>query len=346
MSEHSLFLTWLATAAQQQASDIHLATGLSPQYRVAGTLTPLDHSPLAPDTMTSILKQLFTDNQQTQLKQLRRLDCVWRDPTSERRYRVYGFLQQHGTSVSLRCLPQTTADFAKLKLPDFWSLLTPPWHGLIIVTGPTGSGKTQTLTALINELLTQQALHVVTLEDPIEMCLSCPQGLVQQCESGSHFGEFATALKGVLRADPDVIVVGEIRDRATMQLVLSAAETGHLVLATLHTKTADQAITRILHSFDEQQQNLVRESLAQTLRLIIAQRLLKTTNNQRVVAVETITGTPAVRQSIRTDKLAQIYSLMQTGQQQGMWTFEQYLRQLITDGDISPVTIDTSDCRN
>jgi twitching motility protein PilT len=346
MSDHSLFLTWLATAAQQQASDIHLATGLPPQYRIAGTLTPLDHSPLATDTMTSILKQLFTDNQQTQLTQQGGLDCVWLDPASQRRYRVYGFLQRYGISISLRCLPQAIPDFKQLKLPDFWSLLTPPWHGLIIVTGPTGSGKTQTLAALINELLRQHALHVVTLEDPIEMCLSCAQGLIQQCELGTHFAEFAITLKGILRADPDIIVVGEIRDQATMRLVLTAAQTGHLVLATLHTKTADQAITRILHSFDEQEQNLVRESLAQTLRLIIAQRLLNTNNKQRLAAVETITGTPAVRQSIRTGKLAQIYSLMQTGQQQGMWTFEQYLRQLTTDGDISPATIDTSGYRN
>ncbi len=330
-------LDYLSIADQRQASDIFLATGLPVQYRHAGQLKALSDIPLTYTMMASILKQLLTDNQQTQLRQQQGIDCAWTDP-HHRRYRVYGFLQQQGVSFTLRRLPNTMPDFTTLRLPNFWDLLTPPWTGLIVVTGPTGSGKTHTLAALINELLQRQALHLITLEDPIEIQLTSSQGLIQQCEFGIHFNDFSQALRGLLRADPDVIVIGEIRDLTTMRLALTAAQTGHLVITTLHTHTADQAVTRILHLFDDHEQTLVRESLAQTLRLIIAQRLVKTNHAQRIAVIELLNSTPAIEHSIRTGKFAQLYSLMQTGQQQNMWTFEQYLRQLVTNGDISSAT--------
>lgn len=322
----------------QKCSDLHLSTGEKPIVRKSGDLHRLDHPELSQDDLKKILKEITIPAQLELLEKNLELDFGYALEGLSR-FRVNAFYQARGLSLSLRTLSCVIPSLKEIHInnPIFKTICNYP-NGLVLVTGATGSGKSTTLAALINEINTdpESREHILTIEDPIEYVFQSKTCLIQQREVGKDTHAFQNALRAALREDPDIIMVGEMRDLETIRLALTAAETGHLVFATLHTSSASHAVDRIIDVFPGNEKDMIRAMLAESLRAVIAQRLFKTPDGGIYPAHEILMCTSAVRNLIREHKIAQMYSAMQTGRQYGMNTMEQHITELLQDNKIIP----------
>ncbi len=324
----------LKIMVEKEASDLHVKVGSPPTLRIGGRLTPIEGcSVLTSDDTKAIVDFITTDDQKKRFQEEVELDTAY-TAGEIGRFRINIFQQQRTYGAVFRHIPLKIRNFEELILPaQLLGTLSNLQSGLVIVTGPTGSGKSTTLAAIIHNINLTQRKHVITIEDPIEYVFHDKMAIINQRELGVDTKSFSTALRRVLRQDPDVIMVGEMRDLETMTLTLSAAETGHLVLATMHTSGAVLAIDRIIDSFPSDQQAQVRMQLSLVLQGVISQMLLpKADGKGRIVAVETLIGTPAIRNLTREGKTHQMTTLMHTGGQFGMQTVEQSLKILYQKG--------------
>ncbi|RLM19065.1 type IV pili twitching motility protein PilT [Brenneria alni] len=323
---------WVALSVKHNASDLHLCSGHSPVLRVDGQLRTENTLPcLGSDQLEQWCSTWLEPPQLQQLRQSGQIDCALMLADGQR-LRVNLFRQRLGLSAALRVIPSTHPSLTTLCAPPILSELLEKPDGLILLTGATGSGKSTTLTAMITALNQRSHRHVITLEDPIEFIHTSRQCLIQQREIGQHSTSFAQALRAALREDPDVILLGELRDTETIRLALTAAETGHLVLSTLHTRSAAQAVDRLVDVFPGDEKSFVRSQLAACLQAVIAQKLLPMPQGGRVALFEVLTATSAVSNLIREGKSHQLPSLIQTGGQAGMQSFEQSYRQRCREG--------------
>jgi twitching motility protein PilT len=322
-------------ARQNKASDLHLSSGNPPIVRIYGDILPMNLPPLSPDQVKTLLYSMMSDAQRTQYERELELDFAV-SFGAEMRFRVNAFNTLVGPAVAMRDIPTRVLSLDELKAPDIFKRLTTLKKGLILVTGPTGSGKSTTLAAIIDHMNAHHNHHILTIEDPIEFVHHSKRSLINQREVGSSTKSFAAALKSALREDPDIILVGEMRDLETISLALTAAETGHLVLGTLHTNSAPKTIDRIIDVFPAADKEMVRSMIAGSLEAIITQNLLKKADGSGRVAVhEILLGTPAVRNLIRENKIPQLVSLMQMGSKLGMQTMKDCVHTLLEQGTIN-----------
>jgi len=321
----------LREAVSTGASDLHLSSDQPPRLRVDGDLKPTAHAPLTPEAVRELVGTLLTPGQRDEFERAHELDFSCEIPEVGR-FRVNVFLQRRGPGAVLRTIPTQIPSIESLGMPPILAQLCQRERGLILVTGPTGSGKSTTLAAMVDLVNETWDGHILTIEDPIEFVHTSKRCLVNQREVGPHTGSFGNALRSAVREDPDVVLVGEMRDLETISLALTAAETGHLVFGTLHTSSAAKTVDRIIDAFPAAQQNQIRTMLAESLEAVVAQRLLKKKGGGRIAACEILVGVPAVRNLIREGKLHQIPSAMQTGQQAGMQTIEMALADLTKRG--------------
>ncbi|MBP1689726.1 MAG: pilT [Deltaproteobacteria bacterium] len=321
----------LREATDKGASDLHLSAGQAPRLRVDGDLMPLDYPAMSAEEVMAVVETVLSPEQLARFEAEHELDlsCALDDVG---RFRVNVFMQSRGPGAVLRRIPTVIPSLESLGLPPIFTQLCERERGLVLVTGPTGSGKSTTLAAMVDHINNTWDAHILTVEDPIEFVHHSKRCLVNQREIGPHTGSFANALKSALREDPDVILVGEMRDLETISLALTAAETGHLVFGTLHTSSAPKTIDRIIDVFPSGQQGQIRTMLSESLEAVLAQRLLKKKGGGRVAATEILVGVPAVRNLIREAKLHQIPSAMQTGQQYGMQTMDAAIADLTKRG--------------
>ncbi len=325
----------LLEVIEKGASDLHITVGSPPVIRLHGNLVPLDYPKLMPQDTKEMLYGILTQEQREALERNWEYDFSYSLP-GKGRFRVNIFFQRNSLSGAFRLIPVKIPTLQELGLPLVLEEFTRKPRGLVLVTGPTGSGKSTTLASLINIINETRNCHIITIEDPIEFLHPHKKSIVNQREVGSDTKSFPQALKYVLRQDPDVILIGEMRDLETISTALTAAETGHLVFATLHTQDAPQTIDRIVDVFPPYQQQQIRIQLAGVLQGIIAQQLLTTKDGQgRIVAVEVLIPTPGVRNLIREAKTHQIYTAIQTGGKYGMQTMDQALADLVRRGKIS-----------
>ena len=329
-------LELLEIVLKRGASDLHITSGSAPTIRMHGSLQRLDQYPrLQPDQLQRMIYSILTQKQRERLEQNLELDMSYSLP-GKARFRVNVYFQRDALGAAFRLIPFEIKSVDELALPPQVEGLARLPRGLVLVTGPTGSGKSTTLAALVDVVNSERDVHIMTVEDPIEFLHKHKRALVNQREVGHDTHSFAEALKHVLRQDPDVILVGEMRDLETIQTALTAAETGHLVFATLHTQDAPQTIDRIIDVFPPFQQQQVRVQLAVTLQGVVTQQLLPTSDGRgRIVGAEVLIATPAVRNLVREAKIHQIYSTMQAGGKYGMVTMDQSLATLFRAGKIS-----------
>jgi twitching motility protein PilT len=325
--------TLLEQMVAHDASDLHITVGAPPVLRLRGQLHRLDELPrLTPDDSRQLLYRILSTEQQKQLEVNRQIDLSYSMPGLAR-FRVNIFSQRESLSGAFRLIPRDMKTLEELGVPDSLYQLCNKPRGLVLVTGPTGSGKSTTLASLIDEINRNRADHIITIEDPIEFLHKHKRCIVNQRELGPDAISFAEALRGALRQDPDVILLGEMRDLETISTALTAAETGHLVFATLHTQDAASTVDRLIDVFPAEQQGQIRAQIAGTLQGVVTQTLLPTADGQgRVPAVEVLFPDDAVRNLIRQAKIEQIYSVMQTGTGRGMTTLEQSLADLVLRG--------------
>jgi len=307
-------------AITKQASDLHLSAGQVPLLRIDGELTSTDEALLDNQTLKKLLFEIMTPEQQEKFTQDLDIDFAYN--THKARFRINIYHQQHGIAAAIRIIPATIPTLTSLNLPPIFQTLAEKKHGLVLITGPTGSGKSTSLAALINHMNHTQAAHIVTIEDPIEFMHVSLKSLITQREVPRDALSFQHALRAALREDPDVICIAELRDLETIRLALTAAETGHLVLATLHTGSAPKSIDRLIDVFPGNEKEMVRTMLSESLLAVISQQLRKQENGRRRAVFEILVSTPAIRHLIRENKTAQIYSAMQTGKAMGMCTFD------------------------
>ena len=326
----------LAHVVKSKASDLHLSSGLSPIMRVDGELESIKGEPVLQESvLIEMLKEVLTESQFARLEEVFELDLsVVIEGLS--RFRLNVFHQLRGISAVFRVIPTEIISIEQLGLPDILNKLCSLPNGLVLITGPTGHGKSTTLAAMVDYINDTTAQHILTLEDPIEFVHKSKKCLVQQREIHSHTDSFADALRVALREDPDVILVGELRDIETIRLALTAAETGHLVLATLHTSSAAKSVYRIIDVFPAGEKELVRSILSESLQAIVSQVLLPKIGGGRVVAYELMICTPAIRNLIREDKVPQIYSVIQTNRKLGMKTLAQHIEELVKAKKVLP----------
>jgi twitching motility protein PilT len=325
----------LDLAVQHQASDLHLSAGLPPLLRVHGELRRQGSQALSHDEVFETVVGLMDEAQRRHWAEA--LECDFAVETPARRLRVNAFHHRLGAAAVLRLIPREIPTLAALQAPPLLAELALRPRGLLLATGPTGSGKSTTLAALLQHRNEHTQGHLLTVEDPIEFVHASQGCLVSQRELGAHTRSFAAALRAALREDPDVILVGELRDLESIRLALTAAETGHLVLATLHSAGAAKAVDRLIDVFPAEEKSFVRALLAESLLGVVAQTLCRRFDGSgRVAAYELMLATPAVRNLIRENKLAQITSVLQAGQQQGMQTLDQHLAALVRQRLISP----------
>ncbi|TFD81919.1 type IV pilus twitching motility protein PilT [Cryobacterium psychrophilum] len=316
------------------ASDLHITVGAPPSIRLDGALRPVEGTTKwMGDKVTTALFSLLTRDQREEFERELELDFAY--TAGGARFRVNYYLQRNSVGGAFRLIPREIKPLAELGVPDSVARFAQLARGLVLVTGPTGSGKSTTLAALIDLVNQTRADHIVTVEDPIEFLHRHQKSLVNQREVGHDTHSFAAALKHVLRQDPDVILIGELRDLETVSVALTAAETGHLVFATLHTQDAAQTIDRVIDVFPPHQQGQVRAQLAATLQGVVCQALVKKVGGGRVVATEVLVGTSAIANLIREGKTYQIASAMQAGRSLGMHTMDQHLADLVNAGQIT-----------
>jgi twitching motility protein PilT len=314
------------------ASDIHITVGIPPNLRINGALIHLGDKPLSPSDTEELVKQTLSEKQFEVLKDKGEVDFSYASP-GKGRFRVNAYIQRGSYGMALRIIPLEIPTMQQLGLPSVISDLTRLPRGLILVTGPTGSGKSTTLATMIDQINRERNVHIMTLEDPIEYLHRHQKSIVNQREIGSDSQSFSSALRGALRQDPDVILVGEMRDLDTISIAITAAETGHLVLSTLHTLGAAKTIDRIIDVFPPYQQQQVRVQLASVIQAVISQQLLpKADGKGRVAAHEIMIATPAIRNLIREDKIHQIDTSIQTGGKFRMQTMDSSLVDLYNRG--------------
>ncbi len=317
---------------ERRGSDLHLSSGVPVLLRVDGDLQPLSDTVLTHDDIHDALMSIMSSAQQSQFKESLECDFSFEVPSLSR-FRVNAFYQARGVSAVFRVVPHHIPSLQAMYAPAIFAELMHKPRGLVLVTGPTGSGKSTTLAAMVDVLNQSTRQHIVTIEDPIEFVHTPQQCLIQQREVGAHTRSFANALRAALREDPDVILVGELRDLETIRLAITAAETGHLVLGTLHTSSAAKTMDRVVDVFPTDEKDMARSMLSESLNAVISQVLCKRKDGQgRVAAYEVMVGTPAVRNLIREGKVAQLYSAIQTGRAVGMQTLDQSLAALVQQG--------------
>ncbi len=324
----------LGYALESGASDLHLSSGSIPMVRIHGEMKKLQLSEMNDEVMHTILNEILNDNQKKTFKEKLEIDFST-SLEGRGRFRVNFFQQLKGLAAVFRTIPEAILSIEELGVPPLLSQLVEKEKGLILMTGPTGSGKSTTLAAMIDHLNDVENKHVITIEDPVEYFHNSKSCLINQRELGQSTHSFANALKSALREDPDVILVGEMRDLETIQLALTAAETGHLVLSTLHTSSAVKTIDRIIDVFPTENKSQIRSMLSESLLAVIAQKLLKTKSGTgRVAACEIMVANTAIKNLIREDKIYQIPSLIQAGGKEGMQTLDMDLQRLLHQGKI------------
>ncbi len=330
------FAEVLTRMVDVRASDVHLTPGFPPAIRVRGRISPMDDYPaLTPQLTREVIYSILNSDQRKRFENEQQLDFAYSIPKVAR-FRVNCYFQRGAISAAFRHIPQEIKSIDELALPTVLEDFTRKPRGFVLVTGPTGSGKTTSLAAMIDMINREREEHILTIEDPIEFMHRHQKCIVNQREIGSDAVNFATALKAALRQDPDVILVGEMRDLETISTALTAAETGHLVFATLHTQSTAQTIDRIIDVFPAAQQSQVRMQLSVALQGIVTQQLLPTSDGAgRACACEVLVPTPAVRNLIREGKTHQIYSAIQTSGSTGMQTMDAHLAQLLRQGKIT-----------
>ncbi|MDF3197742.1 type IV pilus twitching motility protein PilT [Pseudomonas sp. 1912-s] len=324
----------LAAGVRLRASDLHLSAGLAPMLRVDGEVWPLDWPVLESAQVADLLSPLLNNHQQKDFETSLETDFAFELPEVAR-FRVNVFQQHRGMGAVFRTIPSAVQSLEGLGLGEVFRRIADLPRGLVLVTGPTGSGKSTTLAAMIDYLNTHRRQHILTLEDPIEFIHQPKNALINQRQVHRDTHSFSAALRSALREDPDVILVGELRDLETIRLALTAAETGHLVFGTLHTTSAAKTVDRVVDVFPAGEKAMVRSMLSESLQAVVSQVLVKKVGGGRVAAHEIMLGTPAIRNLIREDKVAQMYSAIQTGGALGMTTLDMSLKALVSQGLIS-----------
>ena len=324
----------LAFGVENGASDLHLSAGLPPMLRVDGDLRRIGTPELDHPAVLGLVRAVMNDAQRKDYQERLEVDFSFEIPGLAR-FRANAFNQHRGAGAVFRTIPSRVLSLEELKAPAIFRDIADTPRGVVLVTGPTGSGKSTTLAAMIDHKNATERGHILTIEDPIEFVHRSKHCLVSQREVHRHTLGFDEALRSALREDPDVILVGEMRDPETIRLALTAAETGHLVFGTLHTSSAAKTIDRIVDVFPAAEKDMVRAMLSESLRAVISQTLLKKRGGGRVAAHEVMVGTPAIRNLIRENRIAQMYSAIQTGQQFGMRTLDQTLAALVREGVVS-----------
>jgi twitching motility protein PilT len=320
-------------------SDLHLPAGSPPLLRIHGMLSRLNHPPLTNDQVTVLIREILTADEKERLVRDKNIDFAYetRDKKGiRRRFRGNTYLQKNGHNIVLRAIPNIVPSLQDLQLPESLAAMTKFHQGIVIATGPAGCGKTSTVAALINLINEHRTMHIITVEDPIEFIFSNKRSLIHQRQVGLHVDSFMGALKDALREDPDVIYIGELRDLETTQLAITAAETGHLVLSTLHTNNAVRTVDRIIDAFPIEQQAHIRIMLSESLKGVISQVLIPRTDGRgRIAALEVLFGTPSIANMIREGRTYQIPSALQTGRSLGMFTMDDSLQVLVDRGFIT-----------
>jgi twitching motility protein PilT len=324
----------LTLSVKQNASDLHLSACVPAMIRVDGDMHKINATELSHDQVKNLIYDAMNTQQQKLFEDKLEIDfCFEIEGVS--RFRINAFNQQRGVAAVFRIIPSVVKTLDELNTPSLFKEIADLPRGLVLVTGPTGSGKSTTLAAMVDYINQSRYEHILTIEDPIEFVHQSKKSLINQRELNQHTLTFDSALRSALREDPDVILIGELRDLETIRLALTAAETGHLVFATLHTSSAAKSIDRIIDVFPAAEKSMIRSMLSETLRAVISQTLLKKRGGGRVAAHEIMVAVPAIRNLIREDKVAQMYSVMQTGMVHGMQTLDQALRKLVNSGNVS-----------
>jgi twitching motility protein PilT len=326
----------LEDMVSRRASDLHITAGVPPEMRIDGAVTPSEYEILTPEKCTQLAYSVLSDEQRKRFETTKELDFSF-GIKSLSRFRANVFLQRGVTSMAIRQIPYEIIPMEKLGLPPVAREFTNRQKGLVLVTGPTGSGKSTTLAAMLDRINGIRQAHIMTIEDPIEYIHHHKKCIVNQREIGADTSSFPTALKYVLRQDPDIILIGEMRDLETIEAALTIAETGHLVFATLHTNSTYEAVNRIVDVFPSDQQKQILTQLAFTLEGVMTQQLIpRSRGTGRIMCSEILVCTPAIKAVIREGKVHQIYSLMQAGQKFGMQTMNQALLQAVLDKHLTP----------
>jgi twitching motility protein PilT len=324
----------LAFSVKNNASDLHLSAGVPPMIRVDGDIKRVNMPPVSHKDVHSMIYDIMNDKQRKDFEEYLETDFSFEIPKLAR-FRVNAFNQSRGAGAVFRTIPSDILTLEDLQAPPIFKDLSMHPRGIILVTGPTGSGKSTTLAAMVDYVNKNKPDHILTIEDPIEFVHESQRSLINQREVHRDTLGFSEALRSALREDPDVILVGELRDLETIRLALTAAETGHLVFGTLHTSSAAKTVDRIVDVFPAGEKEMVRSMLSESLRAVISQTLLKRNGGGRIAAHEIMVGTPAIRNLIREGKIAQMYSAIQTGQDSGMQTLDQNLKELLSKGMIN-----------
>ena len=334
---HARIAELLDFAVKQKASDLHLSAALPPKFRIDGDLVEFDFKELTHEDVKGMIHAVMNERQLKEYQEKLETDLSY-ESKNLARFRVNAYTQERGAAAVFRVIPTEIITMETLNLPPVFTELASFPQGLVLVTGPTGSGKSTTLAAMVDYINITRSQHIITIEDPIEFLHQSKKCLVNQREVYRDTQSFSAALRSALREDPDVILVGEMRDLETIRLAMTAAETGHLVFATLHTSSATKTINRVIDVFPGDEKAMIRSMLSGSLQAVVAQTLLKRPNKGRVAALEIMRCTSAIRSMIREDKIAQMYSSIQTGKSVGMQTLDQHLKELVSEGAISHET--------
>lgn len=318
---------------EQGASDLHLSEGSEPMVRIDGRLHKLDLPGMTRDKVKELILQSMTDDQHRRFNEAYEVDFA-KEIDDNTRFRCNIYKQLQGLAAAYRTIPAEIKSFEELALPDILKQLSLLERGLVLLTGPTGSGKTTTLATMVDWINHHKECHIITIEDPVEYFQNSKNSLINQRELGANTKSFSNALRAALREDPDVILLGEMRDLETISLALTAAETGHLVLSTLHTSSATKTIDRIIDIFPAEQKGQIRSMLAESLQAVLAQSLIPRKDGGRIAVCEVMMATVAVRNLIREDKIYQIPSVIQAGGKSGMQSLDQNLLNLVAEGKI------------